>query len=753
MLAEALACIATFKTLTIASAAISSILIAYLLAPGLRVALASNVVCFLFQTKQGHDAQSGTKHTQGKDETTIARLQERLSRQEGELLLAATRNRVLTEENEKSQNGLFSMQKIMDALSENLSKAKATVAHWRDATIIHLKEQAVVTASMVGAQLPPTSTQNRAATEENEGYGSDHHFVQKAMTTVFHGLWKAREMVAQHNAEIERLEGQKTALESMVAELHPTLEKNRILTEENQKCRSEVDTLSKELSEARETVAQHSATITNLEQQKAELESEAAELTDRNRALTEETKKHEIDLSSKQKSVDTLSKELSKTRETVAQDHATIISLKQRKTELESGAAELTDRNRVLTEDAEKYGIDLLFKQKFVDALSKELSNATEKGVQDRATIVCLKQWKTELESEVAELNDRNRVLTEETKKYETDLLLKQEFADALSEKLLNAAKKGVQDRATIIDLKQWKAELESQTAELTDRNHVLIEETKKGAQDGAEIIGLQIWNMELESEVAALTEGNRLLREENEKHEAELISMKEDMDALSENLSRTRGPVARHESEATVTSLIPRNMNMVPKSVVSKARLLATNDGKLDLTEGLSEKYRMGLISMQRVVETLTVDLSKHDATIADLEKREEELKFALDLKTLEYNDLKQKLTRSEAELKKRTEEVADWNEFCKLPGRLESVSPSLIQIRRDAPDSKKPSLRSILAGKDHEIEKLQVKLSQCHSQLAVCSCNRVSPLLLPKQAERELPASKGRNVQTSIF
>ncbi|KAJ2936060.1 hypothetical protein H1R20_g1031, partial [Candolleomyces eurysporus] len=628
------------------------------------IALASTVVRFLtVQAKQGYDAlgpQLGTRDPRGKDETTIAGFEEHLSRQEAELLLAATRNQTV------------------DALSENLSKAKATVAE-RDATIIQLKEQAVVLASMMGAQLPPTTTQNCASTEENEGTHRDHS-MQKAM-------------------EIERLEGQKMALESMVAELHPTLESNRVLTEENQKYRTFEN----------ERVAQHRATITSLEQQKTELESEAAELTDRNGVSTEETKKYEIDPFPKQKFVDTLSKELSKARETVAQDHVTIISLKQQKTELESKVAELTDRNRVLTEETKKCGIDLLFKQKFVDALFKELSNATEKGVQDHATIIGLKQWKTELESEAAELTDKNRVLTEKTKKYETDLLLHQKLGDALSKELSNAAEKGVQDRAAFIGLKRW--------------------------------------NTELELEVAELTEGNRVLGEEHQKHESRLISMEEDVNALSEDLSKARGLVAQHK--ATITSLTQRNM--VLESVVSEAKLLATNDGNRDLTEGSNEQYRISLVSMQRDVETLTMNLSMHDAAITKLEKQEEELKFALDLKNLEIDDLKQKLTRSEAELEEKIEEVADWRDFCKLPGRPESVH--LIRIRRDASASEKPSLRSILAGKDHEIEKLVDKLSQCHSQLALCGCNRVSPLLLPKQAEQELPASNAREVQTTIF
>ncbi|KAJ2934350.1 hypothetical protein H1R20_g2791, partial [Candolleomyces eurysporus] len=346
---------ANFKALMIAPAAIFSIL-AVCLAPGL--ALASTAARFLIQANQGHDMldamQSGTKHTQDKEEATIAGFQERLSGQEAELLLAATRNRVLSEENEKYQNSLLSTQKNVDALSEILSRAKSAVAQ-RDATIIQLKEQAVVLASMVGAQLPPTTTTQYRASTENEGYGTDYHFMQKAMATVSHGLWKAREMVAQHNAEIQRLEGRKTALESMVAELHPALEKNRVLTEENQKYRS--------------------------------------------------------DLFSKRNEVDTLSKELSEANETVTQLRATITTLEQQKTELDSEAAKLTDRNRVLTEETKKYETDLLLQQKFSDTLSKELSNAAEKGVQDRAAFIGLKTWNTELELEVAELTEGNRVL------------------------------------------------------------------------------------------------------------------------------------------------------------------------------------------------------------------------------------------------------------------------------------------------------------------------------------------------------
>ncbi|KAJ2936061.1 hypothetical protein H1R20_g1032, partial [Candolleomyces eurysporus] len=575
MLAEALACIAILSILALCLV--------------LGLALASTVVRFLIQANQGHAAfdamQSGPKHTQGKEEATIAGLQERLSRQEVELLLAATRNRVLTEENEKHQNSLLSMQKKVDALSEILSKAKSTVAR-RDATIIQLKEQAVVLASMVGAQLPPTTATQYRASTENEGYGTDYHFMQNAMATVSHGLWKAREMVAQQNAEIKRLEGRKTALESMVAELHPTLEKNRVLTEENQKCRS--------------------------------------------------------DLFSKRKKVDTLSKELSEARETVTQHRAIITSLGQQKKKLESDAAELTDRNRVLTEETKKYGIDLLFKNKFVDALSKEVSNARERRVQDRAAFLRLKRSNTELELEVADL-----------------------------------------------------------------------------------------------------TEGNRVLGEENQKHESVLLSMKEDMDALSEDLSKARELAAQHE--ATITSLAQRNMVLEP--VVSEAKLLATNDGNGDLMED-KEQYKISLISMQRDVDTLTNLQPKHDGIIADLKKQEEELKFALDLKTQENNDLEQKLSRSEAGLKEKIEELADWKEFCKLPRRPESMH--LIQIRQNASDSEKPSLRSILADQDHEIEKLREKLSQCHSQLALCNCSIVSPLLWPKQEEWELPASEGRDVQT---
>ncbi|RXW23003.1 hypothetical protein EST38_g2853 [Candolleomyces aberdarensis] len=242
-----------------------------------------------------------------KDEATITGLRDNSSRLEVELLSTSAWNRSLTEQNEEYKNSTFSMQESIHTLSEDLSQARETVDQ-HEATIFHLKEAQAkheTTIAELQRQLPTleadllaTSSRNCALEKENEGYKTSTLSMQDFIHTLSEDLSKAREREAEDDATITHLKDTQANHETTSAELRQQVStfeaQNRVLTEDNEKnktislsLKESIHTLSKDLSNAREKVAQHDATITNFEQRNLELEGKVAERNQRVFALSQ----------------------------------------------------------------------------------------------------------------------------------------------------------------------------------------------------------------------------------------------------------------------------------------------------------------------------------------------------------------------------------------------------------------------------------------------------------------------------------
>ncbi|RXW16852.1 hypothetical protein EST38_g9000 [Candolleomyces aberdarensis] len=394
---------------------------------------------------------------QSKDEATIAELREHLSTLKAQLHSANTQNHTLTEEYEARS---LSTQESIDTLSEDLLSAReevvqhnATIAGLKEAraedetTIADLRQQ----LSTLETQLLSTSAQNHTLTEENEKYGADTLSKQKSIDTLSEDLSSAREEVAQHNATITDLKklqakDEKTIddlmqqLSTLRARLLSANDENLVLMEEKQEyeasshsMQESIDTLSEDLSSAR--VAQHNATFTALMESQAEDESTIAGLreqlstletqllstNDENCALTKENEENEAIFHSMKESIDTLSEDLLSARGKIARRNATI-------TELEEGQAE------------------------------------------DKTTIADLRQRLSTSKVRLLSMNDENRALVEDNKRYKADSLFMQESINALSEDLLSARQKLAQHNATITDLKAAQAKSEAKNGQLRDK-------------------------------------------------------------------------------------------------------------------------------------------------------------------------------------------------------------------------------------------------------------------------------------------
>ncbi|KAJ2922129.1 hypothetical protein H1R20_g14956, partial [Candolleomyces eurysporus] len=86
--------------------------------------------------------------------------------------------------------------------------------------------------------------------------------------------------------------------------------------------------------------------------------------------------------------------------------------------------------------------------------------------------------------------------------------------------------------------------------------------------------------------------------------------------------------------------------------------------------------------------------------------------------------------LSKQREELAAKAKEADDWRDLFNLSG-----SPwPMAQQRMRKPNSSTPSLITILAESEQEIKGLRDRLSECHSQLAACTCS--GPILMSNPA-----------------
>ncbi|KAJ2921221.1 hypothetical protein H1R20_g15871, partial [Candolleomyces eurysporus] len=535
---------------------------------------------------------------------------------------------------------------LASKVQKRQSKDEATIAELRE----HL--------SRLEAQLRSASAQNHTLTEEYEARSLS---TQESIDTLPEDLSSARRREDQCHATIAELEAARAEEETTIADLRQellTLEaqvlstsaQNHTLTEENEKYGD--DSLSEDLSNAREKVAQHNATIIDLEEGQAEDETTIADLLQQlstlsapllsasheNRAFTEENKEYEsTSLSMKQESIDTLPEDPLSAREEVAQYHATITYLKEAQAEDESTIAALrqqlstleaqlsstNDENRALKEEKKEYDASSPSRQESINTLSEDLSSAREEVTQNNATTTDLKEAQAEDKSTIADLrqqlltlearllstNDKNHVLTEEKKEYEASSLSMQKVITTLSEDLASAIKRVAQRGTTITDLREGQAEDETTIAVLLQQLSTL-EASLLSAND----------------KIRALTEGNK-------EYEAISLSKQESINALYEDLSSAREEVAQHNT--TITDL--NKAQAQDKSTIAglqqqlstlEKRLLLTSDENLALAEE-NKECKTDSLSLQEVSDILSEDLlsarrevDQHHAMITGLEK-----------------------------------------------------------------------------------------------------------------------------------
>ncbi|KAJ2921223.1 hypothetical protein H1R20_g15873, partial [Candolleomyces eurysporus] len=271
---------------------------------------------------------------------------------------------------------------------------------------------------------------------------------------------KAQKRQSKDEATIAELRGHLSTLEE---QLHSTNAQNHTLTEEY-KARSlstqvSINTLSEDLSSAKEEVAQHNATIAGLEEARAEDETTIAN-------LRQQLSTVEAQLLS-QKSVDTLSEDLSSAREEVAQHNATITDLKKMQAQDETV-------------------IDNLMQQ--LSTLRARLLSANEEVARHDATITDLKEAQAEyvttidelrehsltLEAEHTSISARNSTLMDENEAYRAGFLSMQEYIQILYQDLSNTRERAAQHEAKITDLEARNKMLES-TVNFTEKRIVGI--------------------------------------------------------------------------------------------------------------------------------------------------------------------------------------------------------------------------------------------------------------------------------------
>ncbi|KAJ2930493.1 hypothetical protein H1R20_g6606, partial [Candolleomyces eurysporus] len=181
---------------------------------------ASAAFALLVHAKHAYNfLAAAVQERQAKDEATIIGLQRILSALEAEVLPTSARNRALMEENKEYKASSLSMQASLHALSEELSKAREMMDQ-HEATITHLKEahakDEVTTDAELWQQLSTFEAQNCVLVEENKKYKTSSLSLKESIRTLSKDLLNARETVAQHDETITGLKEGKLVLESAV---------------------------------------------------------------------------------------------------------------------------------------------------------------------------------------------------------------------------------------------------------------------------------------------------------------------------------------------------------------------------------------------------------------------------------------------------------------------------------------------------------------------------------------------------------
>ncbi|KAJ2923638.1 hypothetical protein H1R20_g13456, partial [Candolleomyces eurysporus] len=193
------------------------------------------------------------------------------------------------------------------------------------------------------------------------------------------------------------------------------------------------------VAKAQERQAKDEMTMTELRGHLSTLEAELISTSARNRALTEENEGYKAGSRSMQESIHTLSEDLSNARERVAQYNATITGSKELQAKFEATIADLRHtqqklstleaRNRVLTQENEGHKAGSLSTQESIHALTKDLSSANEKVAQHEATITGSREAQAKLETTIAGLREQlsafeaqNRTMTESIRGLSEDL-------------------------------------------------------------------------------------------------------------------------------------------------------------------------------------------------------------------------------------------------------------------------------------------------------------------------------------------
>ncbi|KAJ2930492.1 hypothetical protein H1R20_g6601, partial [Candolleomyces eurysporus] len=483
---------------------------------------------------------------ESKDEATITELRERLSTLEAQLRSISAENDTLTEEIQGLQARSLSTQESVGTLLEGLSSARERETQ-HNATIIELQaaraEDETTIAdlrqhlSTLEARLRLTNAQNHNLTEENQAYKADSLAMQESIDTLSADLSSAREEITQHNTTIIGLKKARdeevTEIAHLVQQLS-TLETRLLSTSAESRTWAEryetdslskqesINTLSEDLSSAREEVAQHDATITNLKKAQAEDQSTIADLLqqlstlrarllstdEENRALLEENKRYEAGSLSMKESIKTLSENLSSAREETTQHNATITDLKEAQAEDQAAITDLRQQllssstlNGALAKENKGYEAKSLFMRESIDTLSKDLSSAREElalhesmityleevQAEDQAAIIDLRQQLSTSRGQLLSKSTENRALAGKNKRHEATSLFMRESIDTLSRDLSSAREEVAQHKAEITRLKAARAKSESTIDKLQDHLTKLSKENSSMSARNAE--------------------------------------------------------------------------------------------------------------------------------------------------------------------------------------------------------------------------------------------------------------------------
>ncbi|KAJ2911721.1 hypothetical protein MD484_g8692, partial [Candolleomyces efflorescens] len=195
-----------------------AVFLAACLAPGFTLRLASSAVVLLVYAKQEYDVLSKkAQEAQVEYETKIGDLRDQISTLEAGLRAAHDQHRAMTAESEGYKAGFHSLKESMHVLSEytreRVAQNEETITLFNEAQATH-----TTTINELRQHLAVREAQNRALLRENENYKSGSLYLEGSILTLSEDLANARETVAQHEVEITRFKERNLVLESHVDE-------------------------------------------------------------------------------------------------------------------------------------------------------------------------------------------------------------------------------------------------------------------------------------------------------------------------------------------------------------------------------------------------------------------------------------------------------------------------------------------------------------------------------------------------------